>query len=128
MDAYMTDISLLPQVLTIIVLLIGMILLMGMLLLPDAESETWPVRLYQGFMLKRTRLSKVLEQSGTDVDDYIHALSIKDLKTQRQNCVGCRSFCFCDRQRKRHQLSYGDLAFCPNRDAIAPMLKSKTAT
>lgn len=123
MDAYISDISLVPQVMVINVLLVGMILLLGAALLPDENSDTWMVRLFQSLRIKRTRLTKVIRQKGASVDSYLNALSIEDIKAQRNNCVNCRNAYFCDRQRARQHLSYGDLAFCPNRESLAPILK-----
>ena len=77
-----------------------------------------PVRLYQRWRLRGTRLRRVLERRHVDVGTYLEATPFAEVEMHLARCAACQSAWTCDRTVVSLAASSSRYEFCPNVDVI----------
>lgn len=76
-----------------------------------------PVRLYQRWRLRGTRLGRVFERRHVDVGTYLEATPFADVERHLARCASCESGPACDRAVVSLAAN-SRYAFCPNVEVV----------
>lgn len=77
-----------------------------------------PIRLYQRWRLRGTRLSRVLGRRHVDVGTYLEGTPFAEVEAHLERCARCEEGKRCDRAVASLAAGTSRYAFCPNVDVI----------